>query len=305
MAKNYLKINGKLEALTSIFHGGDEKTGSSPLLRRIDIYVKQDNDYVSIPYIHGNAVRGRLRRIIWSDFISRINFEFSDDIDDDPAYWVKELETKKRTMNTKKAKLYHALFSGGILESTDEKMSGVIDLDFRKLLTDALPPLSLFGSVFGNQMIAGKMDVEMMFPICQERACFIDDNIKDDRKNESVRCFTATEFITRRDDLRASREEDEQARQMKVEREVFIPGTIFDHSFVLRFCSEIEKSCFRYMLELWGENSTIGGNASSGSGKLKLEYDFSKLPDSKVYLDYVEENKEHFSLLFEKIMERI
>jgi len=39
MNKRYVEIEGTVTALTPIFHGGDEKTGSTPVLRTIMVFV--------------------------------------------------------------------------------------------------------------------------------------------------------------------------------------------------------------------------------------------------------------------------
>jgi hypothetical protein len=79
-------------------------------------------------------------------------------------------------------------------------------------------------------------------------------------------------FITRRDDLREEREEDEQAVQMKVDYECFVPGTKFYHRFVLQLPDQLQLSCFGRILDLFEAMPYIGGRSSSGDGKVMLNY---------------------------------
>jgi CRISPR/Cas system CMR subunit Cmr4 (Cas7 group RAMP superfamily) len=57
-------------AVSPLHHGGNEKTGNLSMLRRLPFLVGEE--IVEIPYIDGNAVRGRLRRLApetcWSDW---------------------------------------------------------------------------------------------------------------------------------------------------------------------------------------------------------------------------------------------
>lgn len=240
------KLTGIVEAITPICHFGDEKTGSTPILRSLTVWDPEQEQHVRMPFISGNAVRGILRRLCMRDFLERLA-------------WVDD-----------SVKLHHALFTGGLLESTTEA-SGKLDLQLRRVIRDALPPLALFGSAIGNQIIDSCLKVGHMMPICREYAANLRD-VGDPRKRESIRTFTEQCFATRRDDLRAEREEDEQARQMKIEFEVFTAGTAFRHSFTLVYANEVEAACLAHVLELWTLQPFIGGKSSSGYGEIKWEY---------------------------------
>lgn len=83
----YYEVEGAVTALTPIFHGGDEKTGSTPVLRTIMVFVDGIGE-VPIPYISGNGIRGKLRRMAMKDFIDGVGHEIQN------------------------VKLHHVLFSG-------------------------------------------------------------------------------------------------------------------------------------------------------------------------------------------------
>lgn len=258
-------VEGKVVALSPIYHGGDEKTGSTPVLRTINIWVDGLGE-VPMPYISGNSVRGKARRAIMRDLLDAVEYEITN------------------------AKLHHVLFSGGVLESVEEDASGMIDLAFRKKVRETLPPVALFGCAVGNQMIQGILTVEHLWPICSEYACYLPEKYRaDDRAKQPVRVFTSEAFITRRDDLRAERKEDEQAVQMKVDYECFVPGTGFYHRWALLLPDAVQESCLGRVIELWNETPYIGGRSSSGDGKIALYYE--NVPSSKLYLEFVESKK--------------
>jgi hypothetical protein len=271
-----VRISGFIEAVTPIVHHGDEKTGSTPVLRSVAWYVPSDRDFVDLPFISGNAIRGVLRRLAFHDLLATVGYTV-----DSP-------------------KLHHALFTGGVLESTDET-TGVVDLAFRKRVRDALPPLALFGTSIGNQMVPGSLKVDLAIPYCRETAHVIGGD--DERLRHDARQFCSFVFATRRDDLRAEREEDEQAVQMLVEFEAFVPGTRFYHGFTLVYPSELEVSCLGHVLHLWAEQPFIGGKSGSGYGWIALSYDPWPSPD--LYRQYVTEQRETIVAALDEMAKRL
>ncbi|MCM8900591.1 hypothetical protein KVG29_05030 [Caldicoprobacter algeriensis] len=278
MNKRFYEIEGTITALTPIFHGGDEKTGSTPVLRTIMVYVDGIGE-VPIPYLSGNGIRGKLRRLSTKDFLDMLEYEIT---------------------NTK---LHHALFSGGVLESTSDT-TGVIDLAFRKKVRELMPPVAIFGCALGNQMIQGNLIVEHMWPICEEYKLYLPEEYqKDPRTNQPIRTFTDQSFITRRDDLREERAEDEQAVQMKVDYECFVPGTKFYHRFVLQLPDQLQLSCFGRVLDLFEAMPYVGGRSSSGDGKVMLSY--KNKPEADLYLEFVKEKKDDIVKLLKELEERL
>ena len=278
MNKRFYEVEGTITALTPIFHGGDEKTGSTPVLRTIMVYVDGIGE-VPIPYISGNGIRGKLRRLSIKDFLDMLKYEIT---------------------NTK---LHHALFSGGVLESTSDT-TGVIDLAFRKKVRELMPPVAIFGCALGNQMIQGNLIVEHMWPICEEYKPYLPEEYqKDPRAERPIRTFTDQSFITRRDDLREEREEDEQAVQMKVDYECFVPGTKFYHRFVLQLPDQLQLSCFGRVLDLFEAMPYVGGRSSSGDGKVMLNY--KNKPDASLYLEFAQEKKDEIIKLLKELEERL
>ena len=259
-----LRIEGVITAKSPISHSGDEKTGSETMLRRIKFLVK--NKVVEVPYISGNAVRGYLRRLAMQDFLERV------------GYRIKNL------------KLYHALFSGGVLETVEEK-AGTIDLEMLRKVRELLIPVSVFGFAFKNQVVEGKLIVGHMLPICRELSEYLPE-IKD-KEGNIIKCdksfyeFLDWEFATRKEEIKTQKEEGEAKVQMIYRYEVFIPGTKFYHHFVLLDTNEIEESFFSHLLILWRERNFIAGRSSVGCGLIDFDYNTDVLPMPDIYLNFL------------------
>lgn len=268
------RIDGEITAESPIHSGGDEKTGNQTLLRRQTFLVRSMGERVEVPVIPGNSVKGHVRRLLVADMAERLDYAFtSEDI-------------------------YYAAYSGGRLEKGSE--GGVIDAGLRQRVRRNLPPVSLLGTALGNQMFSGVVEVKHMLPVCSE--------LEERTGIESeyrVGELTDFEFHTRSDDnpddtgvkidfeVGESDEgdEDKGARQMKYEFEVFVPGTRFHHGFVLNsHASELDASCLAHAIQLWSDEATIGGMASSGYGEISLEYDTDRT--GELYREHLEENQE-------------
>ena len=268
-------IRGYIIALSPIHSAGDEKTGSESLLRRLSYIV--DGKRVEIPVLSGNAIRGILRRELMADMLTRIGYKLTN------------------------ARIYHMLFSGGMLETVDEKSSGVIDIGLKRKIRQTIPPIAVLGSSLGNQIFEGKLKVNMALPICKELADFLPDDIQI-KPETSFYEFLDWTFTTRRDDLRKERKEDEQATQMMVNFEVFTPGTPFYHEFILNDAAEVERGVLARMLNLWKQKPYIGGKSAIGLGKVKLNYDYQAL-DEGIYLRFLDQKKDEMIAMLKELEE--
>jgi len=270
------RIEGYIIALSPIHSSGDEKTGSETLLRRLNYIV--DGKRVEIPVLSGNAIRGVLRRELMADMLMQLDYKLT---------------------NTK---IYHMLFSGGMLETVDEKSTGVIDIELKRKIRRTIPPIAVLGSSLGNQIFEGKLKVNMALPICKELKDFLPEDIQI-KPQTSVYEFLDWTFTTRRDELHEERKEDEQATQMMVNFEVFAPGTTFYHEFILNDATEVEHAVLVRMLNLWQYKPYIGGKSAIGLGKLKLNYDYNR-EDEKPYMDFLSKNKDKMTALLKELEEK-
>ena len=275
-----LRFKGNLTALSPIHHGGSEDYGTTKLILTLPTVIinplTNNEEIDNIPAIHGNAIRGYLRRLIMDDFLTQLDYE---------------LDSKK---------VYHFLFTGGILEALDSKDKGAINLTLKKQIRELIPPISLVGSALGNQMIQGKLKVGMADIVCAETKHYIEEYSDYDFSAYNLK---GSDFGTRLDDLKEGKtEEDEQAHQMKYEFETLIRGTKFTHEFILEDCNSIEKACFRRMMSLWEERPYLGGKSGTGYGKVRLDYQsIDDLTDIS-YLNYLHDRKEEISNLLDELV---
>ena len=276
------RIHGILTALSPIHHGGSEDYGTTKLIHALPTItinpLNGEEEIDNIPSIHGNAIRGMLRRLAMDDFLTLLDYE---------------LDSKK---------IYHFLFTGGLLEALDNKDKGAINLDMKKELIELIPPISLLGSALGNQMIQGKLKVGAADIVCKETEQYI----REQAKHGAYELKTL-DFGTRLDDLKETKTEEEadgkkeQAHQMKYEFEVLIRGTQFTHDFILEDCDDVERACFCRMLQLWQAHPYMGGKSGTGYGMVKLDYDIKELDDS-AYLNYLEDRKEEITAFLDGLV---
>ena len=280
-------IRGVLTALSPVFHGGSEKTGNVVLLNRLKFLV--DGKPVDVPIVSGNQVRGRLRRLLARDFL-------------DLAGYRMDLSQKSYQ------KLYHTIFAGGVLTEVEEEEAGTVDLNLKFRIVKYVLPLRLFGCSYANQMIEGRVLVGHMLPVCRELREYtgVDSDV-------SFYQLIARSFQTRRDELRAPREEgeeegEEQAVQMMVEYECFAPGTRFVHEIALettREGEELDLSTLHRAIELWRMKPFIGGKGAVGFGRLRIEYKWPKPVGSAEYLRFVEGNRDEIVEVLDELREAL
>ena len=279
-----INIKGNLTALSPIHHGGSEDYGTTKLILQQPTIVRNPDTGVeeidNIPCIHGNAIRGYLRRLIMDDFLTLIDYE---------------LDSKK---------IYHFLFTGGLLEAVNPSDKGAINLKLKKDLRQLIPPLSLLGSALGNQMIQGKLKVSIANIVCSETKHYIDDYTDYEFSSYNLK---SSDFGTRLDDLKGDYTEEEeegsdQHHQMKYEFETLIRGTRFTHEFSLEDCNQVERSCYCRMMNLWSERPYIGGKSSTGYGEVKLDYPDIKEWTDTDYLNFIIDDKDDIKGLLDDLV---
>jgi len=283
------RVTGILTALSPIFHGGNEKTGSVVLLNRLKFLV--NGKPTDVPIVSGNQVRGRLRRLLSRDFLELAGYQ---------------LDLSQR----KHQKLYHTLFAGGVLTAVEEEESGVIDLNLKSRIVKYILPVRLFGASYANQMVEGRVLIGHLLPVCRELREFIGVD-----SDVSFYQLITRMFQTRRDELRvpvkkkeSGGEEEEEAVQMIVEYECFAPGTRFHHEIILettRDSEELDLSTLYRAVELWKQKPFIGGKSSIGFGKLRIEYEWPKQTGSSAYIEFVEKSKSEIASVLNELAEAL
>lgn len=281
-------FKGNMKCLEPLHHGGNESYGTTKLILALPCVVKNpltgEKEIDNVPAIHGNAIRGILRRLMMQDYLDRLDYKLDS------------------------LKVYHFLFTGGMLEATS-KDSGVMDLKLKKRIRDLIPPISLVGSALGNQMIQGKLKVGIGNLVCQETKDYVD-GLDTDFSSYNLK---ASDFGTRLDDLKegktkeeqkAKKQKDEQSNQMLYEFETVVRGAIFTHEYVLEDASPVERACFKNAYDLLCERPYLGGKSATGYGKMRFDYpslnsdEISTAP----YFDYINENKDDMCALLDELV---
>ena len=278
-----------LKVRTPLHHGGDEKTGSEVALRRLKYLV--DDRVIEVPYIDGNALRGYTRRLLMKDLLDQVGYTL------------------------RSVKLYHTLFSGGLLEEVRE--GGTLNLELRRTIRRLLPPVSLYGCSMLNQVFTGKLIVGKCLPVCSELREYIPigrimahserfREIAPARIKQSFYEYLDWCFATRRaeEEAREKRKPGEQPVQMIYRYEVFIPGTLLYTWFHLVDANPVEQSCFSRMIELFKEQPFIGGRSAIGCGEVELEIDLKNL-SPKLYMKFLEEHRGEIAKLLMKLEEML
>lgn len=262
------RFDAVLTATTPIVHGGEEKASNDSLFRR-QRFLGPENEVVLIPMISGNAVRGRLRRIAMER-------------------WCRLADLPEKFLSPE---IYYRLFSGGVIGKNER--AGKLTVGDRERIRRLIPPLSLFGTAWGADMIQGKMMVGHAIPVVKETQPMtgipsglsvheITDDYaltrKDDRHSRWMKRTTddekETDWFAAVDELGPSKRKDRTVPadvQMIYRVEAIVPGIRFSTRFVLEAANPIERACFADLIREWRLRPSLGGKASSGFGMFSLE----------------------------------
>ncbi len=224
------------------------------------------NEIIHIPVIKGNSLRGQMRDLIMNYALNKVGVE-------------------RASLNVD---LFYILFSGGFLDG----MRTDLDIAKKKELRQTFPPLSIFGSAMGKEMLKGKMIISSARPRIKE--------IRGD--GFSVYDLTSIVRMTRLDDGKMPNgehwikeeslsEEEKRTMQMFYDIEVINSGTIMDIVMVLDSDNEIEKACFNKAISLFVDKGTLGGKSSAGFGRFEV-MSISDEDNYAVFDLFLEENKE-------------
>lgn len=226
------KYNFSNELLSSLVHT-EETSGNVANIYREKINI--DGKIHNIPAVHGNAIRGILRRVGFNRLCELL-----------------ELPANVLTVDT-----YHMLFNGGALNSS----TGYLELTKKREIREICPLLSVFGSAIGNDMLPGKMIVGSALPQCKELG----------NGKASYHDLTNIVRYTRLDDCPI--ETEEKGSQMFYDIEVMIKGAILDWEIILDYCLELEEQAINDTLAQFALKPYFGG--ASGKGHGKLDFSFS------------------------------
>lgn len=219
----------KTKVLSSIIHTEDVSSNISNIYREKKLI---NNKIHNIPAIHGNSIRGILRRIAMNRLCELVNI-------------------KKKSISEKK---YHFLFNGGALDAG----IGYIELDKKQKLRKLLPILSIFGSAMSNDMLQGKMIITTALPQCKEIG---NGEISYNNMTNIIRYIRIDDF-----------EKNNKDNQMFYEIEVLINGCILEWEIILDYCNKLEIEALEDTLIEFSKKPYIGGARAKGHGKIEFDF---------------------------------
>lgn len=248
------RIEGVATALSSIAHGGDH-AGTTQYLRREKV-LQLNDEVVEVPIISGNALRGVLRDFIATDLWRLLG----------------EPELSLQA--------FHVLWSGGTLAKAGA--GNVWIMRDVKRLHELVPHLAVMGCAAQGRIIAGRLLVGKLIPICKETAHIVKADpatlpsvwdivqIEEFSRVDDGKQPTKTEGVEESPELLGD-DKPEQAQQMRYGTETLAAGTRFRWWIALNDASPIERAVMARALDAWEEaRAAVGGRSSSGHGNIEL-----------------------------------
>lgn len=258
----------KIEMLSPLAHGSDQKAGNATLFRRMQI-LSNTGSVLNLPFYAGNAFRGELRDVLADHFLNSIGI--------------------KPSKNNPKIALwfFHSLYAGGALEENSKAAkaigelmgkNGSVKADGIHQFRDTLPALSLLGCALGNRILCGRVKFSDYRPACYEWGY----------GEKPVGQLFEWTYLTRREDNEGH--EDGENKSMIANTECLRAGTVLHGGVDIDYhISDLEKSALgRGLLEIQNKGY-IGAESRRGFGKIKMEID--NIPSPDLYDNFLNENK--------------
>ena len=254
----------RVECLSPLAHGADEKRGNATIFRRMP--VMRHGCSAVLPYYAGNALRGQVRDALADHLVTLLGIDGK----------------RLQVVNW----FFHTIYAGGALEEAstaakaiDARMGvgGTIKSDAVREFRDMLPGLSLLGCALGNRVLPGRVNFGDLRPRCTEWGT---------GPNEARELF-CWEYLTRRDDNESR--QDGEHHGMIANTECLKIGTILDGGVdYMTHINEMERSALDFGLRLVADRGYLGAENRRGLGQVHLAIDGD--PDDTLYRDWIESN---------------
>lgn len=231
--------------------------------------IQPDGRMESVFSYSGNAWRGGLRDL-------------------SATYLLEKLGNARVPLDT-----FHLLFSGGKIGGTQ-----VTDIAAARKLRQALPHLSIFGGGVGNQILAGKLRVSCLYPVCLEAIPVLPDEFHERARMIEYRGLTYQQSFSRKDDSKdvrliphlipdtetlllegkkAKKNEDEVATQMRMTSELLAPGVHLYGEIDCMDVSDVELGCLVAAIHAFSRSPVLGGQGNKGHGRVSLDVRYTNL----------------------------
>jgi len=219
-------------------------SGNEILIRRMSLVSA--SGMPRIPCVSGNALRGKLRRLVMRDLLERVRL------------------SRETLPSPGWDRLYAALANGGHLEGSETR----VDPEERRQLRADLPPLSLFGAALYSYLLPGHVNVGILWPRCRETLAA---GVVSEAPGLDAEDLVDEVSHVRHVDRDEQSPELSGVTPMPATWETLATGTVLE-SYVdfAPHATAVERGCFIHGLELL---THLGGKASVGWGRVTLEHD--------------------------------
>jgi CRISPR/Cas system CSM-associated protein Csm3 (group 7 of RAMP superfamily) len=234
--------------------------------------------YDFVPFISGNSIRGKLRRLVMQDFCKAIGIN-------EDRFNI-EQDDEKKTHISFSPEWYHRLFTGGALNESN----AFENIEEREKIIELCPMLGLFGTAIGKQTIEGCLNVSIPTLICKETG--LSDTTFNDLLTIDFGTRLDSEKTNNTIDLESSTNYKSGATQMKYEIECLIAGSAFDAGFTLNSNDKLMKIVFQHAINLFVEEGNICAKKSIGYGAVRFEGLETNENVSKQYYKYLAANRD-------------
>ncbi len=283
------RINGYLEGIyvlqSPLSHIGDSH-GPDSYLSTQEI-ISPTGQPTEIFSYSGNAIRGMLRDCGSKYFLDKLGGD-----------WMLKVPLE----------IFYLLFSGGSIGGSQS-----IDIDQARRIREAIPVISIFGGGVGNQILAGKMNINDAYPICKECSHIIPDEHMDNYGGEllSWRQMTTERSYSRTDDAKdenkrlylqgteeqlmidgeadkskKTKKKDDAPMQMRYTLEVMQAGVRLWHRIDIKDLSEVEFGALASCFVEWSKAPYLGGQNRIGMGRSTATYNWHPIGgDKETFID--------------------
>lgn len=198
-----------------------------------------------VPVVSGNALRGRMRRIVMRDLLDQCGLQVGA-----PGY----------------DRIYAAVANGGTLTGSDNNVNPAAIRNMREVC----PPLSVFGAALYSYMLPGRMSVGFCWPVCNVTLA---KGLVSERHGLNGLNASYLEWETAYVRLPEKERQNTEATKvgpMPYTIEIVPPGVVLESE--IRFAADstpIEMSCAAWALD---RVESLGGKDGIGMGRLAMTH---------------------------------
>ena len=201
-----------------------------------------------VPVVSGNALRGRMRRIVMRDLLDQCGLQVGA-----PGY----------------DRIYAAVANGGTLTGSDNNVNPAAIRSMREVC----PPLSAFGSALYSYMLAGRMSVGFCWPVCDVTVA---KGLVAERHGLNASYLEWETSYVRLPEKERQNTEATKVGPMPYTIEIVPPGVVLESEILFAGdTTPIEMACAAWALD---RVESLGGKDGIGMGRLTMTHNGDAAP---------------------------